>query len=212
MSYMTQLLVEHYNLCLYCFGQKLNSVAMITNSCSNIKPLKPFLSCLRLTWLSYSETYMTVTSLSVCLCYHCNYLILSNYKNSNTQLVGYNHNNYKLAVLVTEFFTKQLLMRCSSYTNCISISYVPVLWSIHHANIQQPAGKKFSFSMEETLWRLVSHKDTGGTDLPFLYIFYKTLQHGHPHNVVLTMEPSLHHYSDYHHCQVCHTETRRLTV
>ena len=54
------------------------------------------------------------------------------------------------------------------------------------------------FSMKETVWRLTSHKDTAGTDL---------LQHHHPHNVVLTMEPSHHHYSDYHHCRVFHPVT-----
>ena len=52
--------------------------------------------------------------------------------------------------------------------------------------------------MKETVWRLTSHKDTAGTDL---------LQHRHPHNVILTMEPSLHQYSDYHHCQVCYPVT-----
>ena len=73
--------------------------------------------------------------------------------------------------------------------------------------IHQPAVKKCYFSMEETLWRLTPYKDTVGTDLPFLYIPYTTLQHGHPHNVVLTMEPSLHHYSDLHHYQVFHPVT-----
>ena len=33
------------------------------------------------------------------------------------------------------------------------------------------------------------------------------LQHEHPHNVVLTMEHSLHPYSDYHHCQVYYPAT-----
>ena len=33
------------------------------------------------------------------------------------------------------------------------------------------------------------------------------LQHEHPHIVVLTMEHSLHPYSDYHHCQVCYPAT-----
>ena len=52
--------------------------------------------------------------------------------------------------------------------------------------------------MKETVWRLTSHKDTASTDL---------LQHRHPHNVVLTMGPSRHHYSDLHHCQVFHPVT-----
>ena len=51
--------------------------------------------------------------------------------------------------------------------------------------------------MKETVWRLTSHKDTAGTDL----------LHHHPHNVILTMESSLHHYSDLHHCQVFHPVT-----
>ena len=65
--------------------------------------------------------------------------------------------------------------------------------------------------MEETVWRLAPHKDTVGMDLSFLNISYKTLQHGYPHNVV-AMEPSLHHYSDLHHCQECYPTTRRMTL
>ena len=66
------------------------------------------------------------------------------------------------------------------------------------------------FSMEGTLRRLAPHKDTVGAGLSFLNISYKTLQHGHPHNVVLAMEPNLHHYPDYHHCQVFHPVTIKV--
>ena len=73
--------------------------------------------------------------------------------------------------------------------------------------IHQPAVKKYYFSMKETLWRLTPYKNTVGTDLLFLNIPYTTLQHGHPHDVVLTMEPILHPYSDLHHYQVCYPVT-----
>ena len=72
--------------------------------------------------------------------------------------------------------------------------------------------QKEYFSMEETLWRLTPHKDTGGMDLSFLSICYKTLQHGHPHNVVLAMEPSLHPHADLYHCQEHYPVTRRMTL
>ena len=74
--------------------------------------------------------------------------------------------------------------------------------------IHQPAVKKCYFSMEETLWRLTPYKDTVGTDLSSLNIPYKTLQYGHPQDVVLTMEPIPHLYSDLHHYQVFHPVTK----
>ena len=49
-------------------------------------------------------------------------------------------------------------------------------------------------------------------DLSFLSNFYKPSQHEYSHNVVLTVEPSVHPYSDFHHCQVCYHATRRLIL
>ena len=73
--------------------------------------------------------------------------------------------------------------------------------------IRQPAVKKCYFSMEETLWRLTPYKDTVGTGLSILSISYKTVQHEDSHDVVLTMEPIPHPYTDLHHCQVFHPVT-----
>ena len=59
------------------------------------------------------------------------------------------------------------------------------------------------FNIDKTVWRLIPYKDTAMMDL---------LQHEHPHNVILTMEHSLHPYSDYHHCQVCYPVTIYTSV